>query len=168
MLFVCTSCGTATTVLVIIEYIQGPTATSTTIKLVPSLEMPAITVCPKVPDAFDFDMIYNDIKGLLPDLNKESATDLIRFWLGGSGLENITPLVDFNRTYLDQLSKWWVYWVGAKVLRLLDLNSSKNVKPHFQVHRLVKQPWPQELFWPDDIQVWLQMRWFIPLLRVGW
>jgi hypothetical protein len=79
---VCTSCGTATTVLVIIEYIQGPTATSTTIKLVPSLELPAITVCPKVPDAFDFDKIFNDIKGLLPEFNKEMATDLIRFWLG--------------------------------------------------------------------------------------
>lgn len=104
------SCGTATTVLVIIEYIQGPTATSTTIKLVPSLELPAITVCPKVPDAFNFDKIYNDIKGLIPEVNKETATDLIRFWLGGSGLENISPLQDFNRTYLDQLAQWYSIW----------------------------------------------------------
>ncbi|KAH7696542.1 Protein DEL-8, partial [Aphelenchoides avenae] len=47
VLFVCTSCGIYTTVEVIREYIRGPTATSTTIRLVPSLELPAITICPK-------------------------------------------------------------------------------------------------------------------------
>jgi len=34
MKVLCTCCGTATTVLVIIEYIRGPTASSTTIRLV--------------------------------------------------------------------------------------------------------------------------------------
>lgn len=96
--------------MVILEYIQGPTSTSTTIKLVPSLELPAITVCPKVPDSFDFDKIYKDIKTLLPKLTKEAALDLIRFWLGGSGLENISALGDFNRTYLDQIGKWYRVW----------------------------------------------------------
>ena len=33
VLFVCTSCGTATTILVIMEYLAAPTATSTTIRL---------------------------------------------------------------------------------------------------------------------------------------
>uniref|UniRef100_A0A1I8BD02 Uncharacterized protein n=1 Tax=Meloidogyne hapla TaxID=6305 RepID=A0A1I8BD02_MELHA len=33
VLVLCTCCGTATTVLVIIEYIRGPTASSTTIRL---------------------------------------------------------------------------------------------------------------------------------------
>ncbi|KAI6201972.1 Na+ channel, amiloride-sensitive family-containing protein [Aphelenchoides besseyi] len=110
VLFVCTSCGTATTILVIIEYIHGPTATSTTIRLVPSLKLPAITVCPKVPDAFDFDDLYDDIRTLIPEIEMESARDLVRFWLAGSGLENITPLIEFNRTYLDRLARWYDLW----------------------------------------------------------
>jgi hypothetical protein len=44
---------------------------------------------------------------------------IVRKWpsitliLGGSGLENITPLMDFNRTYLDQLAQWQVLGILA-------------------------------------------------------
>lgn len=63
-----------------------------------------------MPDSFDFDKIFNDIKDHLPEITKDTATDLLRFWLGGSGLENITPLMEYNRTYLDQLAKWYNIW----------------------------------------------------------
>lgn len=72
-MLVCTSCGIATTTLVVkgkpeiffktfncnfVEYLRFPTATSTTIKLVNSLELPAITICPKIGDSFHFNEIY--------------------------------------------------------------------------------------------------------------
>ncbi|CAD5222235.1 unnamed protein product [Bursaphelenchus xylophilus] len=110
VLFVCTSCGTATTVLVVIEYLQGPTATSTTIRLVSSLQLPAITVCPKVPDALDFDGLFDDMRTLMPEISNQTALDVVRFWLAGSGLENIDAINDYNRTYLDELSTVFNRW----------------------------------------------------------
>lgn len=67
-------------------------------------------MCPKVPDAFDFDNIFKDIKSTLPNATKDTATDLIRFWLAGSGLENISPLTEYNRTYMDMLNNWYGIW----------------------------------------------------------
>uniref|UniRef100_A0A915E4G9 Uncharacterized protein n=1 Tax=Ditylenchus dipsaci TaxID=166011 RepID=A0A915E4G9_9BILA len=74
------------------------------------MELPAITVCPKVPDAFNFDEMYRDMRTTLPQLNTQIATDLIRFWLGGSGLENMDDLPEFNRTYLEELSLLYDGW----------------------------------------------------------
>ncbi|KAI1725788.1 amiloride-sensitive sodium channel domain-containing protein [Ditylenchus destructor] len=126
VLVLCTSCGTATTILVIIEYIRGPTATSTTIRLVPTMELPAITVCPKVPDAFNFEEMYRDMKLTLPHISKPTASNLVRFWLGGSGLENMDELPEFNSTYLEQLSKMYDAWsAGYEAQSFFDLMHAK-------------------------------------------
>lgn len=112
VLFICTAAGTGTTVLVIKEYLQGQTATSTTIKLVSSLALPSVTICPKVSDSFQSDAIYADIHEMIPGLDNNTATDVIRFFLGGSGLENISKLKSFNRTYMDTLNQLYLKWKG--------------------------------------------------------
>ncbi|KAF7640208.1 hypothetical protein Mgra_00000035 [Meloidogyne graminicola] len=111
VLVLCTCCGTATTVLVIIEYIRGPTASSTTIRLVvPSLELPAITICPKVPDAFNFDAIYRDINEKIDGISTDCARDLVSYWIGGSGLENMDSLPEINETYMQILEQYYNKW----------------------------------------------------------
>lgn len=112
VLVLCTSCGTATTILVIIEYIKGPTATSTTIRLVSSIELPAITVCPKVSDAFNFEAMLTDMRVNLPDISTEMALDLVKFWLGGSGLENMDDLPEIvnNVTHLEHVENLYDVW----------------------------------------------------------
>lgn len=110
ILIVCTVSGVGTTTLVIREYLSGQTATSTTIKLVSSLELPAITICPKTSDLFNFPLIYSDMKEMIPDVDNHTATDVLRFFLGGSGFENIEQLKSFNRSYLDKLNQMYVTW----------------------------------------------------------
>uniref|UniRef100_A0A1I7XCQ5 Amiloride-sensitive sodium channel n=1 Tax=Heterorhabditis bacteriophora TaxID=37862 RepID=A0A1I7XCQ5_HETBA len=110
VMVVCIICGTTTTILVILEYVEGPTATSTTIKLVDSLELPAITICPKVPDAFNAKGLLSDIKKSIPNINEILAMDLVRFWIGGNGLENMDKLSYFNRTYLSHLNILYKIW----------------------------------------------------------
>ncbi|CAI4229387.1 unnamed protein product [Auanema sp. JU1783] len=107
---ICIICGTITTSLVVLEYINGPTATSTTIKLVKSLELPAITICPKVPDALNETGIKNDIKMALGDLSDDTLLDVIRFWIGGNGLENMDNLSYFNHTYMSYLNHLYLQW----------------------------------------------------------
>ncbi|KAL3110325.1 hypothetical protein niasHT_019645 [Heterodera trifolii] len=89
VLVLCTLCGAFTTYQVIEEYSQGKTATSNTIRLVPNLSLPAITVCPKVPDALKGDLLYQDMRAIIPHLTKSMADNLIKYWIGGSGLENM-------------------------------------------------------------------------------
>ena len=125
VLIVCIIGGIITTALVVIEYVQGPTATSTTIKMVrlqcfgiyktwifkvPSLEFPTITLCPKVPDAFNFTAIFEDINSLIPGMTESRAKDLIAYFVAGSGLENM-DFVPYNNEsynrYLDSLYQTW-------------------------------------------------------------
>lgn len=58
----------------------------------------------------DFDGLFNDMHTLMPDVPKETALDIVRFWLAGSGLENIDSINDYNRTYLDELSAYYNRW----------------------------------------------------------
>ncbi|VDM78842.1 unnamed protein product, partial [Strongylus vulgaris] len=110
IMIVCIMCGTITTTLVILEYVDGPTATSTTIRLVDSLELPAITICPKVPDAFNSTGLFADIYESLPGIDNVTANDLVKFWIGGSGLENMDDLAYFNRTYMSHLNSLYKTW----------------------------------------------------------
>ncbi|EGT57946.1 CBN-TAG-263 protein [Caenorhabditis brenneri] len=110
VIIICISLGAFTTLLIIIEYIQGPTATSTTIRLVNSLEFPAITICPKVPDSFNISGIRGDIKESLPDISNETADDLLEYFVAGSGLENMNDVTYFNRTYLSHLNNYYKIW----------------------------------------------------------
>ncbi|KAK0396287.1 hypothetical protein QR680_001657 [Steinernema hermaphroditum] len=106
----CVVGGTVTTALVVIEYVNGPTATSTTIRLVTTLKLPAVTICPKVPDAFNFTELFGDMRTFLPNISESGARDLARYWLGGNGLENMDGLSDFNRSYLDVLAEQYRIW----------------------------------------------------------
>lgn len=63
-----------------------------------------------VPDALHFEGLYSDMKSLIPDLQNDTAVDVIRFWLGGSGLENMDALQTFNKTYMDYISKLYDKW----------------------------------------------------------
>ncbi|KAJ1364200.1 hypothetical protein KIN20_024231 [Parelaphostrongylus tenuis] len=110
IMIVCIMCGTVTTTLVILEYVDGPTATSTTIRLVDSLELPAITICPKIPDAFNSTALLGDIRISLPEVDNAIAIDLVKFWIGGNGLENMDDLSFFNRTYMSYLSHLYHKW----------------------------------------------------------
>ncbi|VDO27855.1 unnamed protein product [Haemonchus placei] len=110
VMIVCIICGSVTTTLVILEYVDGPTATSTTIRLVESLELPAITICPKVPDAFNATGILGDIRVSFPKIDDATALDLIRFFVGGNGLENMDDLSYFNRTYMSFLNQLYKTW----------------------------------------------------------
>ncbi|KAI6169977.1 hypothetical protein M3Y97_01167700 [Aphelenchoides bicaudatus] len=108
--FACTICGMWTIMLVIIEYNRAPTATSITIKLVSSLELPAITVCPEFPDALNYEPLFNNIQTRLPDITNETAIDLISFWLAGSGLYSIELAYSFNETRLVELAEMFKIW----------------------------------------------------------
>uniref|UniRef100_A0A158R418 Amiloride-sensitive sodium channel n=1 Tax=Syphacia muris TaxID=451379 RepID=A0A158R418_9BILA len=107
---ICICCGTTTTTMVIVEYLNGPTATSTTIRLVNSLELPSITICPKVPDALNDIGLLADIKHAIPGLSNDECLDLVRFWIGGYGLENMDLLPTFNRSYLKKLNQYFHTW----------------------------------------------------------
>ncbi|KAE9550848.1 hypothetical protein FO519_005929 [Halicephalobus sp. NKZ332] len=110
VLLVCILCGTYTTVLVVLEYIQGPTATSTTIKVVDTLELPALTICPKVPDAFNFTGILKNIRSLIPHLDEDTCRDLIAYFVAGSGLENMDEVPYNNASYNRYLSDLFNTW----------------------------------------------------------
>ncbi|CAI5455521.1 unnamed protein product [Caenorhabditis angaria] len=110
VILICLSLGATTTILVVLEYIQGPTATSTTIRLMNSMEFPAITICPKVPDSFNISGILSDVKETVPGISDEVAGDLIEFFVAGSGLENMNDVTYFNRTYLSHLNNLYKIW----------------------------------------------------------
>lgn len=46
----------------------------------------------------------------IPNLSRDKAIDLIRFFLGGSGLENMDELPEFNLTYMNEISQLYDVW----------------------------------------------------------
>ncbi|CAJ0560016.1 unnamed protein product, partial [Mesorhabditis spiculigera] len=110
MLVMCIICGVTTTTLVVLEYIEGPTQTSTTIRLVDSLELPGITICPKVPDIFDEEPLFRDISASLPNLTYDVQLDVVRYFIAGNGLENIDAISRYNASYLQQLDLYYRLW----------------------------------------------------------
>lgn len=110
------------TAMVVIEYVDGPTATSTIIKLVESQEFPAITICPKVPDVIKFNEIYNDMKEYFPNMTEDGSRDLLQYFLAGNGLENMNDLSSFNISYLKKLNDMYNVWSrGYDVEEFFDL-----------------------------------------------
>ncbi|PIO66664.1 hypothetical protein TELCIR_11613, partial [Teladorsagia circumcincta] len=77
---------------------------------VESLELPAITICPKVPDAFNATGLLGDIRVTFPAIDDATALDLVRFFIGGNGLENMDDLSYFNRTYMSHLNQLYKIW----------------------------------------------------------
>ncbi|KJH41589.1 hypothetical protein DICVIV_12433 [Dictyocaulus viviparus] len=77
---------------------------------VESLELPAITICPKVPDALNSTALLNHIRISLPEIDNATIIDLVRFWIGGNGLENMDVLSRYNRTYLSYLNHLYQKW----------------------------------------------------------
>uniref|UniRef100_A0AC35TZD6 Acid-sensing ion channel 5 n=1 Tax=Rhabditophanes sp. KR3021 TaxID=114890 RepID=A0AC35TZD6_9BILA len=110
VLLVCGGACIVTTTFVVIEYLDGPTATSTTIKLVDSLQFPAITICPKTPDVLNFSAIAGDMRVFFPNMTDDGARDLLQYFLAGNGFENMNNLVKFNRSYLDTLGHMYNTW----------------------------------------------------------
>uniref|UniRef100_A0A914CC73 Uncharacterized protein n=1 Tax=Acrobeloides nanus TaxID=290746 RepID=A0A914CC73_9BILA len=47
---------------------------------------------------------------MLPNISIPQATDLIEFWLAGSGLENMNELSTWNYTYLEYLQRLYEIW----------------------------------------------------------
>ncbi|CAB3410408.1 unnamed protein product [Caenorhabditis bovis] len=126
VIIVCLSFGLTTTTLIILEYIQGPTATSTTIRLVDSLEFPAITIFPKIPDSFDIAGLQGDINESIPNISPDVRDDLVQFFIAGSGLENMNNVAGFNRTYLSHLNNLYKIWsAGYTTLEFFDLIQQK-------------------------------------------
>uniref|UniRef100_A0A0K0EV66 DEgenerin Like (inferred by orthology to a D. melanogaster protein) n=1 Tax=Strongyloides venezuelensis TaxID=75913 RepID=A0A0K0EV66_STRVS len=122
ILFICGSACVAMTAMVVIEYVDGPTATSTIIKLVESQEFPAITICPKVPDVIKFNEIYNDMKEYFPNMTEDGSRDLLQYFLAGNGLENMNDLSSFNISYLKKLNDMYNVWSrGYDVEEFFDL-----------------------------------------------
>ncbi|CEF71453.1 Na+ channel, amiloride-sensitive family-containing protein [Strongyloides ratti] len=110
ILFGCASLCIAMTTLVILEYLNMQTATSTTIKIVPSLELPGITICPKVADALNFTGIYDNLKINFPNITIQESKDLILYFLAGHGFENMDDITTFNRSYLEYIGDKYTYW----------------------------------------------------------
>lgn len=74
------------------------------------MELPAVTICPKVPDAFNAIGLLADIQHAVPALARSEALNLVRFWIGGYGLENMDALSNFNSSYLNQLNEYYQIW----------------------------------------------------------
>ncbi|CAJ0938435.1 unnamed protein product, partial [Mesorhabditis belari] len=110
VLTLCVVCGVTTTTLVIIEYIKGPTSTSTTIRLVDSLELPGITICPKIPDIFDEEPLFRDLSSALPNVSYRVQLDVFRYFIAGNGLENMDDVAKYNQSYLQQLDAYYRIW----------------------------------------------------------
>lgn len=75
-----------------------------------SLELPAITICPKIADAFNLSPLFSDMRTSIPEITDEQCIDLLRFWIGGTGFENMKPLQTFNETYLSKLNEFYHKW----------------------------------------------------------
>ncbi|CAD6191015.1 unnamed protein product [Caenorhabditis auriculariae] len=89
---------------------------------VDSLELPAITICPKVPDSFNRTGLIGDVTSSLPEIDDKTVLDLIRFFIAGSGLENMNDVPYFNRTYLSYLNNLYKIWSeGYTVGEFFDL-----------------------------------------------
>jgi hypothetical protein len=69
-----------------------------------------MTVCPSLPDALNYEPLFNNIQTRLPDITNETAIDLISFWLAGSGLYYIQPAFYFNETSLVELAEMFKIW----------------------------------------------------------
>uniref|UniRef100_A0A0N5A3B6 Acid-sensing ion channel 1-like n=1 Tax=Parastrongyloides trichosuri TaxID=131310 RepID=A0A0N5A3B6_PARTI len=126
VLFICGGVCIAMTTMVIVEYINGPTATSTTIRLVSSQQFPAITICPKVPDVLKFKEMYEDMKVYFPNMTEQGCRDLMQYFLAGNGFENMNDLAFFNASYLEELDKMYDVWSkGYEVDEFFNLIQGK-------------------------------------------
>uniref|UniRef100_A0A0K0END6 Acid-sensing ion channel 1 n=1 Tax=Strongyloides stercoralis TaxID=6248 RepID=A0A0K0END6_STRER len=110
ILFACASLCITMTTLVIKEYLNMQTVTSTTIKIVPSLDLPAITICPKAADAFNFSGIYDNLKNDFPNITIKESKNLLQYFLAGNGFNNMDDVTTFNRSYLEYLENKYLYW----------------------------------------------------------
>jgi hypothetical protein len=67
-------------------------------------------VCPKTPDSLNFTLLFDDIKHMIPNITTSLAKDLIKYWLAGSGLENMNAVSTYNLTYLTYLESLYKKW----------------------------------------------------------
>lgn len=51
------------------------------------------------------------MREVIQGLDNNTAIDVLRFWLGGSGFENIEHLKHFNRSYMDKLNRLTTKWM---------------------------------------------------------
>uniref|UniRef100_A0A0N4ZJG8 Acid-sensing ion channel 1-like n=1 Tax=Parastrongyloides trichosuri TaxID=131310 RepID=A0A0N4ZJG8_PARTI len=98
------------TTLVIVEYLNGQTATSTTIKIASSMQLPAVTICPKTGDAFNFSGLYDELTNVYPNISIPESKNIILYFLAGQGFENMDEITKFNRSYLDYLDIQYKNW----------------------------------------------------------
>uniref|UniRef100_A0A0N4ZDS0 Sodium channel protein Nach-like n=1 Tax=Parastrongyloides trichosuri TaxID=131310 RepID=A0A0N4ZDS0_PARTI len=98
------------TTSVTLEFMRGDTSTSTSIIVAPSLKLPALTICPKSGDILNFRGIFKELKVFHPNISIEVSKDLIQYFLGGNGFQNMDRIKNFERTYVDYLELLYNIW----------------------------------------------------------
>ena len=75
-----------------------------------TLELPTLTLCPKVPDAFNLTGILTSIRNLIPDLDESTSRDLVAYFVAGAGLENMDDVPYNNVSYNMYLNDLYNIW----------------------------------------------------------
>lgn len=69
-----------------------------------------MTVFAVIGDSFSFKRIFDDMKQQIPELDNKTAIEILSFWIGGSGIENIDHLRKLNHSYLEALNQLTYRW----------------------------------------------------------
>ena len=113
------------------------------------MELPAIAICPKVPDGFNRTGIVGDIMGSLPNIDYDLALDVLRcqfyvsdhadnffrYFIAGNGLENMDTISYMNRTYLSYLNNlyknWSIGYTTEEFFNLMQVRGFQTNSVHF-------------------------------------
>ncbi|CEF68767.1 Na+ channel, amiloride-sensitive family-containing protein [Strongyloides ratti] len=95
---------------VIKDYKKGETITFTSLKIVQSLELPALTICPDVHNILNTNGIYNEVQSFYPNVTINEVKDLIQYFLAGNGYIKMKRIKYSPRNYIEHIGMLYNEW----------------------------------------------------------
>uniref|UniRef100_A0A0K0DVS3 Acid-sensing ion channel 1 n=1 Tax=Strongyloides stercoralis TaxID=6248 RepID=A0A0K0DVS3_STRER len=110
LLIFCIGVTFLTIFFIVKKYKEGETSTFISVKIVPSLELPALTICPDSYDILNIIGIYNEIQAFHSNITINEVKDLIQYFLAGNGIFNMKRIKYFTRDYLEYIEVLYTKW----------------------------------------------------------
>uniref|UniRef100_A0A0K0FYC2 Uncharacterized protein n=1 Tax=Strongyloides venezuelensis TaxID=75913 RepID=A0A0K0FYC2_STRVS len=110
VLFCCIGGSFLTILRIIKEHKEGETSTFTSVKIVPSLDLPALTICPDIEDILNINGIYKEVQSFRSNITTNEVEDLIHYFLAGNGYNHMNRIKYFTRNYVDYIEKLYIQW----------------------------------------------------------
>uniref|UniRef100_A0A1I7SEQ0 Amiloride-sensitive sodium channel n=1 Tax=Bursaphelenchus xylophilus TaxID=6326 RepID=A0A1I7SEQ0_BURXY len=115
LLCVAVSIAIVNTIHMCADYYQNQLETSYSKHVVPRLEFPSVIICPKSPDALNFERVKKEITKVLPMLNDSQIIDLIIYAIGDTGLVNAHyVMVNKSEEHFAKFNRMIKAWRGRR------------------------------------------------------